>query len=129
MLSTKNLAKFTKNRPGLKVVGAPNLNSTRGGEGGSLITDRKSYFSKASQSRFSTKSKDPKHANIDRIRVHRSNNAEQHKKRIFDVVNQLTEEELEKVSEMLRVSEALEQTNANPTAVNAEQDDEVQTET
>ena len=43
------------------------------------------------------------------MRVRKNVQAEQHKKRIFDVVNQLTEEELEKVSEMLRVSEALNQ--------------------
>jgi len=33
--------------------------------------------------------------------------AEVHKKRIFDVVNQLNEEELEKVSEMLKLSEKM----------------------
>jgi len=46
------------------------------------------------------------------MRVHKSfAAAEAHKKRILDVVNQLTAEELEKVSEMLRASEAAESTH------------------
>ena len=42
------------------------------------------------------------------MRIRKSQAAELHKKRILEVVNQLTAEELEKVSEMLRSSEALE---------------------
>lgn len=41
------------------------------------------------------------------VRVRKQAVAEQHKKRIMDAVNQLNDEELEKVSEMLRVSEAV----------------------
>ena len=41
------------------------------------------------------------------IRVRKNIVAEKHRKRIMDVVNQLNDDELEKVSEMLRVSEAM----------------------
>jgi hypothetical protein len=40
-------------------------------------------------------------------------NSEQHKRRILDVVNNLNEEELEKVSEMLKVSEAMDKNDPN----------------
>lgn len=42
------------------------------------------------------------------MRIRKPQNAVEHKKRIFDVVNQLNEEELEKVSEMLRATDAVE---------------------
>ena len=42
------------------------------------------------------------------MRIHRSQKDEMHKKRILDVVNTLTAEELERVSEMLRNTDALE---------------------
>lgn len=42
------------------------------------------------------------------MRMRKPQNAGEHKKRIFDVVNQLNEEELEKVSEMLRATDAIE---------------------
>ena len=41
------------------------------------------------------------------MRLRKQAVAEQHKKRIMEAVNQLNDEELEKVSEMLRVSEAV----------------------
>ena len=41
------------------------------------------------------------------IRVRKQVVAEQHKKRIMDAVNLLNDEELERVSEMLRISEAV----------------------
>ena len=41
------------------------------------------------------------------MRVRKQAVAEQHKKRIMEAVNQLNDDELEKVSEMLRVSEAV----------------------
>ncbi len=46
-------------------------------------------------------------SNATSYRLRKPVNAEQHKKRIFEVVNNLNEEELEKISEMLKVSEAL----------------------
>ncbi len=46
-------------------------------------------------------------SNATNYRLRKPINAEQHKKRIFDVVNNLNEEELEKISEMLKVSEAM----------------------
>ena len=48
------------------------------------------------------------------FRVRKNIVAEKHKKRIMDVVNTLNEEELEKVSEMLRVSEAMDKGDRNP---------------
>lgn len=42
------------------------------------------------------------------MRIRKSQKEEIHKKRILDVVNQLTAEELERVSEMLRNTDALE---------------------
>lgn len=42
------------------------------------------------------------------MRIHRSQKDEMHKKRILDVVNTLTADELERVSEMLRNTDALE---------------------
>lgn len=48
MLSTNNLARFTKGRPSLKVVGTPNLNATK--MAGST-SDRSSVFSKNSRFR------------------------------------------------------------------------------
>ena len=47
-------------------------------------------------------------SNYTGIRVRKTIAADKHKKRIFDVVNQLNEEELEKVSEMLKISQAME---------------------
>ena len=41
------------------------------------------------------------------MRIHRSQKDEMHKKRILDVVNTLTAEELERVSEMLQNTDAL----------------------
>ena len=55
------------------------------------------------------------------IRVRKNIIAEKHKKRIMDVVNNLNEEELEKVSEMLRVSEAMDKGDKN--AMFADEDD------
>jgi len=46
MLSTNNLARFTKGRPSLKVVGTPNLNATK-----MAGSDRQSVFSKNSRFR------------------------------------------------------------------------------
>ena len=95
MLSQKNLANFTKERPSLKVLGTPNLNATR-----SQVSERKSLFSAGS--RFSKRSR------VDAEVVRGSQNgSESHKRRIIDAVNQLTPEELEKVSEMLRASEVV----------------------
>lgn len=45
--------------------------------------------------------------------MRKSATAEMHKRKILEVVNQLTEEELEKVSEMLKVSEALDSGSPN----------------
>ena len=41
------------------------------------------------------------------MRIRKQAIAETHKKRIMEAVNQLNDEELERVSEMLRVSEAV----------------------
>ena len=41
------------------------------------------------------------------MRIRKQAVAEQHKKRIMEAVNQLNDDELERVSEMLRVSEAV----------------------
>ena len=46
-------------------------------------------------------------SNTTSIRVRKQAVAEQHKRRIMEAVNQLNDDELEKVSEMLRVSEAV----------------------
>ena len=46
------------------------------------------------------------------IRVRKQAIAEQHKKRIMEAVNNLNDEELERVSEMLRVSEAVNENEA-----------------
>ena len=107
MLSNKNLATFTKQRPSLKVIGTPNLRATSQAGVSQASSAQRSIFTQ--NSRFSQKSKaSDLTSNASGIRVRRSFAADQHKKRIMDVVNQLNEEELEKVSEMLRISEALE---------------------
>jgi len=102
MLTTKNLANFTKSRPSLRVIGTPNLNATRSE---AQQSERQSVFS-SQKSRFSMKRK-YETASKGEVRVRLTRGAEQHKKRILDVVNRLTEEELEKVSEMLRASDTL----------------------
>ena len=54
LMSTKNLAKFTKGRPSLKVIGTPSLNATS--QAGSYVSAKKSIFSQ--NSRFSTRKQD-----------------------------------------------------------------------
>ena len=102
MLSNKNLAAFTKSRPSLKVMGTP----SKAG-----VSSKRSVFT-AKYSRTSNKpSEADRQSYISGVRVRKNINAEMHKRRIMDVVNQLNEDELEKVSEMLKVSEALETGN------------------
>ena len=85
-LNQKNLAQFTKDRDSLKVVGEPRASGARSNASRSIFTSNKS---RANQSGT--------------IKIR--GNAEQHKRRIMDVVNNLNEEELEKVSEMLRAAD------------------------
>lgn len=60
------------------------------------------------------------------MRVNKTAAAEQHKRRILDVVNQLNEDELEKVSELLRNSDAL-QSNADSASKASEACDDQKT--
>lgn len=86
---------------------------------------KNSVFSRFSQNKSSAKRSvaGGKSGSASGIRVRKSIGAEKHKKRIMDVVNQLNEEELEKVSEMLRVSEALDNGDDNMQSNNEEGDD------
>ena len=106
LMSATNLAAFTKQRPFLKVIGTPNLNATAS----SKCSQKSSVFSQRSRPKSRQDQPDARsyhsaqsHANS---RLNRSLAAEQHKRHILDVVNKLNEEELEKVSEMLKASEA-----------------------
>lgn len=105
MMNQKNLAAFTKQRASLKVVGGPKhkLPSHM-----SQSSTHKSYFSNNSRSNRPRQDGADVQSSNSQVRFRKSvNAAEMHKKRIFDAVNQLNEEELERVSEMLKVSEAL----------------------
>ena len=120
-MSSKNLAKFTKTRPSLKVVGTPQLNATRASDYVSQ-SDRQSIFSQQSNMKRRQLDADQR-SNATSYRLRKPVNAEQHKKRIFEVVNNLNEEELEKISEMLKVSEALD--GKEPLGEEGERDGEV----
>ena len=104
LMSTQNLAAFTKNRTALKVIGTPSLHATK--EVASSVGP-KSIFS--SHSRMSRKQKDLSDmtsvvSGIG-IRGRKEPVAQEQKKRIMDVVNRLNEEDLEKLSEKLKAEE------------------------
>ena len=107
-MSAQNLAAFTKQRPFLKVIGTPNLNATssqKSSHQGSIF----SYKSRPKSRQYDkqdVRSYRSGQGQAGGSRFFRASAAEQHKKHIFDVVNNLNEDELEKVSEMLRASEA-----------------------
>lgn len=110
-MSAANLAAFTKARPFLKVVGTPNLNATASSR--CSASQRASIFSyhsgrkagaEAQGAGSEARSQRSAASYCSGVRVHRSAAAEQHKRRILDVVNQLNDEELERVSEMLKAS-------------------------
>lgn len=109
-MSSKNLAAFQKSRTSLKVIGTPSHMRKLPSQ---ASLNPRSVFS---QSRFSSRRMPDADAKSYASSVFKSGNArrsiaaEMHKKKILEVVNGLSEDELEKVSEMLRVSEAL---NAN----------------
>jgi len=100
-MSAKNLAAFTKQRPGK--TGPQHMNTTS--QAGSKAT--KSIFTQNSRM-TSKRGQETDVRSSASFRVRKTSNNVDHKRRIMDVVNNLNEDELEKVSEMLRVSEALE---------------------
>ena len=99
MMSSKNLAAFSKQKSNLKVAGTtPNFQATsQASEKPRSIFSQGGRFRKEADLQSGTTS----------IRVRKHVVAEQHKKRIMEAVNQLNDEELERVSEMLRVSDAV----------------------
>lgn len=112
LMSTQNLAAFTKQRPFLKVIGTPNLNATASSKS-SMQASIFSYKNRRPKSRqdggrdaVDGKSQRSGVSQNNASRFQKNLAAEQHKKHIYEVVNTLNEEELEKVSEMLKASEA-----------------------
>jgi hypothetical protein len=86
-MSSKNLAEFTKNRTGLKVIGDPSnkkLTSHMSISGG-----KSSVFSQPSH--FKSRKDIDGLSSQSGLRFRRSKAAEMHKKRILEVVNQLSE--------------------------------------
>lgn len=90
LLSKKNLSNFGKGG-GLKATGVTNLNATRTQRSG----DRQSTASLKSRYSYRTEYK------VDSSSMVRKS-VDDHKKNILNVINKLTKEELEKVSDMLR---------------------------
>ena len=103
-MSSKNLANFSQHRASIGVIGTPNMNATSS----KAQSKAPSVFSRFSANKGGKRSAEDIRSRMSAgERVPKSVQAEKHKKKIMDVVNNLNEEELEKISEMLRVSEAM----------------------
>ena len=102
-MSSKNLAAFSRQRPSLKVAGTtPNMQATS-----QVSQQTKSVFSQGSRFMDRNRKAADAQSGTTSMRIRKQAVAEHHKKRIMEAVNQLNDEELERVSEMLRVSEAV----------------------